>query len=377
MEPLSTANTAFALDIFLLLCKNDRTGNVFISPYSISSAMGMVFLGTRGDTAAQLSKALHFDMVKDVHSGFQSLNAKLNKHGASYTLKLANRLYGEKTYDFLPEFLASTKKMYGAEMVSVDFQDDTENTRKKINKWVKEQTEGKIPELLAPGVLDDTSKLVLVNAIYFKGMWQEKFLKSDTIDMPFRLNKKDTKTVKMMCQTARFPYGYIKELKCQVLELPYQGQKVSMIILLPDDIEDDTTGLEEIEKQLTLEKLREWTEDLETIEVNVQLPRFKLEKSYSLNDSLAHLGVRDLFSSSKADLSGISRARDLSISKIIHKAFVEMNEEGTEAAAATAGVAVFAMLTQEVNFSANHPFIFIIKDNTIDESLFIGRFASP
>ncbi|EHB09763.1 Leukocyte elastase inhibitor [Heterocephalus glaber] len=377
MEPLSTANSAFALDIFLLLCKNDRTGNVFISPYSVSSALGMVLLGARGDTAAQLSQALHFDMVKDVHSSFQSLNEKLNKHGASCTLKLANRLYGQKTYDFLPEFLASTKKMYGAEMVSVDFQDDTENTRKKINKWVKEQTEGKIRELLVPGVLDDTSKLVLVNAIYFKGMWLEKFLKSDTVDMPFRLNKKDTKTVKMMSQKAKFPYAYIEDLKCQVLELLYQGQKVSMIILLPDDIEDDTTGLEKIEKQLTLEKLREWTENLKTIEVNVQLPRFKLEESYNLNDNLAQLGVQDLFNSSKADLSGISGGRDLSISKIIHKAFVEVNEEGTEATAATASIAVFAMLMQEVNFSANHPFIFIIKDKTIDEFLFIGRLASP
>ncbi|KAM6177332.1 leukocyte elastase inhibitor-like [Erethizon dorsatum] len=377
MEQLSTANTAFALDIFLLLCKNNRTGNIFISPYSISSAMGMIFLGTRGETAAQLSKALHFDMVKDVHSSFQSLNAKLNKRGASYILKLANRLYGEKTYDFLPEFLASTKKMYGAEMVSVDFRNDTENTRKTINKWVKERTEGKIPELLAPGVLDDTSKLVLVNAIYFKGVWQEKFQKNDTTDVPFRLNKTDTKTVKMMSQKARFPYGYIEDLKCQVLELPYQDRKVSMIILLPDDIKDDTTGLEEIEKQLTLEKLREWTENLETIEVNVQLPRFKVEESYNLNDSLAHLGAQDLFSSSKADLSGISGARDLSVSKIIHKAFIEVNEEGTEAAAATAGVAEFAMLTQEVNFFADRPFIFILKEQTTNAPLFIGRLASP
>ncbi|XP_005398986.1 PREDICTED: leukocyte elastase inhibitor [Chinchilla lanigera] len=377
MEQLSTANAAFALDIFVLLCKGNRAGNIFISPYSISSAMGMIFLGSRGDTAAQISKGLHFDKVKDVHSSFQSLNAKLNKCGASYTLKLANRLYGEKTYDILPEFLGSTKKMYGAEMVSVDFQNDTENTRKTINKWVKEQTGGKIPELLAPGVLDDTSKLVLVNAIYFKGKWQEKFLKNDTTDVPFRLNKKDTKTVKMMFQKAKFPYGYIEDLKCQVLELPYQDAEVSMIILLPDDIEDETTGLEEIEKQLTLEKLREWTENLETMEVNVHLPRFKVEESYNLNNNLTNLGVQDLFNSSKADLSGISGARDLSVSKIIHKAFIDVNEEGTEAAAATAGVAVFAMLVQEVNFLADHPFLFIIKEKSANTPLFIGRLSSP
>lgn len=339
--------------------------------------MGMVFLGSRGNTAAQLSKALHFDKVKDIHSSFQSLNAKLNERGGSYTLKLANRLYGEKTYDFLPEFLASTKKMYGAEMVSVDFQNDTENTRQKINKWVKEQTEGKILELLAPGVLDDSSKLVLVNAIYFKGLWQQKFQKNDTTDMPFRLNKKDTKTVKMMSQTAKFPYGYIEDLKCQVLRLPYQDQEISMTILLPDGIEDDTTGLEEIERQLTPEKLREWTANLKTTEVNVQLPRFKLEESYNLNNHLAQLGVQDLFSSQKADLSGISGARDLCISKIIHKSFVEVNEDGTEAAAGTAAIAVFAMLAEEINFLAKQPFIFTIEHGKSGQLLFIGRYASP
>ncbi|XP_058411367.1 leukocyte elastase inhibitor isoform X2 [Diceros bicornis minor] len=379
MEQLSTANTRFAVDLFRTLNEDNPTGNIFISPLSISSALAMIFLGTRGSTAAQVAKTLHFDTVEEIHSRFQNLNADINKRGASYILKLANRLYGEKTYNFLPDFLASTQKMYGAELASVDFQQASEDARKEINEWVKGQTEGKIPELLAAGVVDNMTKLVLVNAIYFKGNWQEKFMEEATTNAPFRLNKKDTKTVKMMYQKKKFPYGYIKDLKCRVLELPYQGKELSMIILLPDDIEDESTGLKKIEEQLTLEKLREWTkpENLYLVDVSVHLPRFKLEESYNLNCPLAHLGIQDLFSSGKADLSGMSGARDLFISKIIHKSFVEVNEEGTEAAAATGGVATVVMLVPEENFNADHPFIFFIRHNPSTNILFLGRLSSP
>lgn len=378
MEQLSTANTRFALDLFRTLNENNPTGNIFISPISISSALAMVVMGTRGATAAQVSKALYFNTVEEIHSRFQSLNADINKRGAPYILKLANRLYGEKTYNFLPEFLASTQKMYGAELASVDFQHTSEDARKVINEWVKGQTEGKIPELLAAGMVDNMTKLVLVNAIYFKGNWQEKFMKEATTDAPFRLNKKDTKIVKMMHQKKKFPYGYIQDLKCRVLELPYQGEELSMVILLPDDIEDESTGLKKIEEQLTLEKLREWTkpENLALIEVNVSLPRFKLEESYNLNSHLARLGIEDLFNS-KADLSGMSGARDLFISKVVHKSFVEVNEEGTEAAAATAGIATFCMLMPEENFVVDHPFIFFIRHNPSTSILFLGRLSSP
>ncbi|XP_076999842.1 leukocyte elastase inhibitor [Tamandua tetradactyla] len=379
MEQLSTASTQFALDLFRTLNNDNPTGNIFFSPFSISSALAMIYLGAQGDTAAQLSKAFHFDTSEDIHSKFQILNADINKRGVSYILKLANRLYGEKTYNFLPEFLASTQKMYGADLASVDFLHASENARKEINQWVKEQTEGKIPELLASGVVDSMTKLVLVNAIYFKGSWAEKFMKKATTDAPFRLNKKDTKTVKMMHQKKKFPYGYIQELKCRVLELPYEGKELSMIILLPDDIKDDSTGLKKIEKQMTLEKLKEWTkpENLDLVEVNVSLPIFRLEDSYNLNTHLAHLGVEDLFSSSKADLSGMSESRDIFISKIVHKSFVEVNEEGTEAAAATAGIATFCMLMPEETFNADHPFLFYIQHNASRNILFLGRLTSP
>ncbi|XP_070261922.1 leukocyte elastase inhibitor-like [Myotis yumanensis] len=380
MEPLSLANTRFAVDLFRTLKDNNPSGNIFISPMSISSALAMVFLGARGTTEAQMSKTLHLDAVKEIHSSFQSLNADINKHGAPYILKLANRLYGEKTYEFLPEFLASTKEMYGAELASVDFQRVSEDARKVVNEWVKGQTEGKIPELLAAGVVDNMTKLVLVNAIYFKGNWQKIFRKEATTDTPFRLNKKETKTVKMMYQKSTFPFGYIEDLKCRVLELPYQGWDLSMIILLPDDIEDEATGLKKIEEQLTLEKLHEWTKpmNLRSFEVNVHLPRFKLEESYNLNSHLTSLGIEDLFNS-KADLSGMSRDRGLFISKIIHKSFVEVNEVGTEAAAATALILKGCSLMPETveNFVADHPFIFFIRHNPSTNILFLGRLSSP
>ncbi|KAK1339652.1 hypothetical protein QTO34_018206 [Cnephaeus nilssonii] len=279
MEQLSLANTRFAVDLFRTLKYNNPSGNIFISPISISSALAMT---------------LHFDAVKEIHSSFQSLIADINKRGAPYILKLANRLYGEKTYEILPEFLASTQKMYGAELVSVDFQRASEDARKVINAWVKGQTEGKIPELLAAGMVDNMTKLVLVNAIYFKGNWQEKFSKMATTDTPFRLNKKDTKTVKMMYQKSTFPLGYIEDLKCRVLELPYQGGELSMVILLPDDIEDEATGLKKIEEQLTLEKLHEWTkpENLSSTEVEVYLPRFKLEEKLQPQLSPGQPGYR-------------------------------------------------------------------------------------
>ncbi|XP_015090176.2 leukocyte elastase inhibitor [Vicugna pacos] len=378
MEQLSAANTRFALDLFRTVNESNPAGNIFFSPFSISSALAMIFLGTRGNTSEQMSKALYFKEVEEIHSRFQSLNADINKCGAAYTLKVANRLFGEKTYDFLPEFLASTQKMYGAELASVDFQQASEDARKAINEWVKGQTEGKIPELLASGVVDSMTKLVLVNAIYFKGNWQEKFATEATHDATFRLNKKDTKTVRMMYQKKKLPLGYIKDLKCRVLELPYQGGDLSMVILLPDDIEDESTGLRKIEQQLTLEKLRKWTkaDRLEHLEVSVHLPRFRLEESYDLTAPLARLGVQDLFCS-KADLSGMSGTRDLFVSKVVHKSFVEVNEEGTEAAAATAGVVAYAMLMPEENFIADHPFIFFIRHNPSGNILFLGRLASP
>ncbi|XP_027538363.1 leukocyte elastase inhibitor-like isoform X3 [Neopelma chrysocephalum] len=378
MENLPNANSRFALDLLRRFSEANPTGNVFFSPVSVTAALAMVLLGAKGNTEAQVLKTLHFDKVEDIHSRFQTLTMDINRSNAPYLLRLASRLFGEKSYSFLPDFLTNTRKFYGADLATVDFLQACDEARKEINQWVEQKTEGKIPDLLSEGSVDNSTRLVLVNAIYFKGNWAEKFKEADTTDMLFQLSKNERKTVKMMYQKNKFNFGYIREEKIRVLELPYDGRELSMIILLPDEIEDDSTGLQKLEKQLTLEKLQEWTcpEHLYSTDVNVRLPKFKLEESYDLKSDLAAMGLLDVFDSGKADLSGMSGARDLFLSKVVHKAFVEVNEEGTEAAAATAGIAMLCMVIEE-DFNANHPFLFFIRHNPTQTILFFGRYASP
>ncbi|XP_060538104.1 leukocyte elastase inhibitor-like [Pantherophis guttatus] len=380
MDKLANANSQFALDLFQKLTEAHPTGNVFFSPLSVSSALAMVALGARGNTASELLKTLHFDGVEDLHSVFQTLNSKINRSNAPYILKLANRLYGEKTFNFLSDFSTSTQNMYGAKLSTVDFSNAPDKAKKKINQWVKKQTKGKIPELLSEGSINEMTKLVLVNAVYFKGNWAKPF-KEVTEDKPFRLNKTEKKNVKMMFMEEKLPFRYIPECKCCVLELPYKGKDLSMIILLPDNIEDNSTGLEQLEKQLTLEKLQEWTQSKNmnsSVDVNVHLPKFQLEENYDLESYFAALGLVDVFDSSKADLSGMSGAQDLHVSKIVHKSFLEVNEAGTEAAAATAAICVYSCcVVMGKDFNADHPFLFFIRHNPTNTILFLGRFASP
>uniref|UniRef100_A0A670Z1T6 Serpin family B member 1 n=1 Tax=Pseudonaja textilis TaxID=8673 RepID=A0A670Z1T6_PSETE len=324
-------------------------------------------------------QTLHFDGVEDLHSVFHTLNAKINWSDAPYILKLANRLYGEKTFNFLSDFLTNTQNLYGSELSKVDFSNAPDKAKEEINQWVEQQTEGKIPDLLSEGSINEMTKLVLVNAVYFKGSWAKAFQEKDTEDKPFRLNKTEKKNVKMMFMKEKLPFGYIPECHCRVLELPYKGEDLSMIILLPDDIEDNSTGLEQLEQQLTLEKLQEWNQNMiSEVDVYVHLPKFQLEENYDLKSYFAALGLVDMFDSDKANLSGMSGAQGLHVSKIVHKSFLEVNEEGTEAAAATAATITNTFsLPMEENFIADHPFVFFIRHNPTNTILFLGRFASP
>ncbi|XP_036934237.1 leukocyte elastase inhibitor-like [Acanthopagrus latus] len=410
--PLSEANAAFALALFKKLSEDDKTGNVFYSPFSISSALAMVMLGARGNTAAQMSEVLRFtkkeqptapglqqvQMVMqqftqkpqipqclklsnsqdDVHAKFAELLSDLNKANTPYTLSVANRLYGEQSYQFVKDFLAETKKHYSAELESVDFKTNAEAARVNINSWVEKQTQDKIKDLLAEGILNEATKLVLVNAIYFKGNWAKQFKEEDTADAQFRTNKNDTKPVKMMTQTSKFRFiNDVPEVNCKILEMPYKGNDLSMLILLPNEIEDDTTGLEKLEKALTYEKFVEWTEKLGEDEVEVSLPRFKMEEKYDLNDVLISMGMKDAFNVGMSDFSGMSPANDLFLSKVVHKAFVEVNEEGTEAAAATGAIISLTSIRFTPTFKADHPFLFFIRHNVTKSILFAGRFCSP
>ncbi|XP_053470801.1 leukocyte elastase inhibitor-like [Ictalurus furcatus] len=381
MESLSVANTNFALHLFTKIKEGNKTGNVFYSPLSISSALAMVSLGAAGNTATQMSEVLYHNKAKDdVHVSFNKLMAKLNKAGAPYALSMANRLYGEQTYKFVEKFLKETKTHYHAELETVDFKANAESARVNINNWVEKQTKEKIKNLLQKGIVDNSTRLVLVNALYFKGSWKNQFKVRATEELPFKLNKKETKPVQMMNQEAEFPLAFIPDLRCKILEMPYEGKELSMLIMLPDEIEDNTTGLEKLERQLTYDNFMEWTrpDRMDTVQVRVSLPRFKLEETYDMKELLISMGMVDAFDKGKCDFSHMSPCDDLVLSEVVHKSFVEVNEEGTEAAAATAAVnMVLCYRFPAGHFVADHPFLFFIQHKPTRSILFCGRYSSP
>ncbi|CAH2284160.1 serpin B6-like [Pelobates cultripes] len=378
MDSLCDANGSFALNLFRRLSEDNKC-NMFFSPLSISSALAMVYLGTKGNTAAQMSKVLQFEKAKDLHVDFQSLINDLNKPGTNYLLRTANRLYGEKSFTFLDEFLGSTMKYYLADLKSVDFCGKSEDSRKEINDWVAQKTEGKIQDLLPSGSVDSLTRLVLVNAIYFKGNWANQFEKQRTSEMPFRLSKNESKPVQMMYKKAKYQMTYVGDLLTKIIEIPYVNNELSMIILLPDDIEDSTTGLEKLEKELTHENFLQWTnpEMMDLTEMELYLPKFKLEDNYDLKSALISMGICDAFDHGKADFSAMSANNELLLSKVIHKSFVEVNEEGTEAAAATAGIMMMRCMLRVPTIICDHPFLFFIMHKQSRHILFCGRFASP
>lgn len=390
MESLSAANTQFSLNVFKKISEINTSGNVFYSPLSISSALAMVSLGAKENTKDQILQVLCLnksgpdtktaDQEDLIHSSYNKLVSELNEPGVPYMLSLANRLYGEKSYQFIDKFISESQKYYQAGLEPVDFIKNSEAARVNINNWVEENTQGKIKDLLPQGILNEMTSLVLVNAIYLKANWEKKFLKQTTDDQQFKVNKNETKPVKMMKQKSKFPLTFIPEVNSQILELPYVGKNLSMLIILPNEIEDDTTGLQQLEETLTYEKLMEWTKPDKMIVENVQisLPKFKLEETYDMKNLLVKLGMVNAFEMGKANFSGMS-PQNLMVSEVIHKTFVEVNEEGTEAAAAT-GVCMMLKSCRFMSlkiFNADHPFLFFIRHNPTNTILFYGRFCSP
>ncbi|XP_058932609.1 serpin B6-like isoform X2 [Kogia breviceps] len=378
MHALSEANGTFALTLLKHLGE-DNSKNVFLSPISISSALAMVFMGAKGDTAAQMSQALSLSRSSggggDVHRDFQNLLSEVNRTGTQYLLRTANRLFGEKTYDFLPSFKDSCRKFYQAEMEELDFISAAEESRTHINTWVAQRTEGKITDLLSPGSVDSVTCLVLVNAIYFKGNWDNQFNKQHTKQRPFKVSQNVEKPVQMMFKKSTFKMTYIGEIFTKILVLPYVGRELDMIIMLPDENAD----LKTVEKELTYEKFLEWTRPdlMDAEEVEVSLPKFKLEESYDMEGVLRTLGMTDAFESASADFSAMSSQGNLCLSRVAHKAFVEVDEEGTEAAAATAAVMMLRCARIPPRFCADHPFLFFIQHSKTRALLFCGRLSSP
>ncbi len=358
-DPAESVNE-LAVDLYKKLA-TENDGNLFFSPYSISSALAMTYGGARGDTAEQMNQTLHFGGQGATHPAFSYLRRTLNNIQAKGHLQLsvANALWPQKDYAILPDYLAFTREFYGSETQPSDYKTDAEGVRQKINSWVESKTNDKIKDLIGEGVLNPLTRLVLVNAIYFKGDWAQQFKESATRPAPFTLTDGTKVDVPMMSQTADFKRARTDKL--QALELPYAGGELSMIILLPNPGEKiEPVSLDDLE--------------FHKMEINVQLPKFKLESSFSLNGTLAGMGMPLAFSD-KADFSGMDGSRDLYIGAIVHRAFVEVNEQGTEAAAATAvGMQVYSIPSQ---FIADHPFLFLIRENSTGTILFIGRVMNP
>lgn len=375
MDDLCEANGSFAISLLKILGEEDKSRNLFFCPMSVSSALAMVYLGAKGHTATQMSQVLGLSGDGDVHQGFQTLLAEVNKSGTQYLLKSACRLFGEESCDFLSTFKESCQKFYQAGIEEMSFVKDTEGCRKRINDWVLEKTEGKISEVLSPGTVCPLTKLVLVNAMYFKGKWKAQFDRKYTRGMPFKTNQEEKKTVQMMFKHAKFKMAHVDEVNAQVLALPYAEDELSMVVLLPDESSDLTV----VEKALTYEKLRAWTnpETLTESKVQVFFPRLKLEESYDLETVLQSLGMTDAFEETKADFSGMTSKKNVPVSKVAHKCFVEVNEEGTEAAATTAVIRNTRSCRIEPRFCADRPFLFFIWHQKTSSILFCGRFSSP
>ncbi len=377
----------FAMGLYGQLASRD--GNIFFSPHSIYSALAMTYMGARGATASQMSAVLGFGAIGDgedadavrkrIAGAFHSLSTmqERDQSGDAHTLAEANALWCQQGYPFLDNFLSLNREGFGAKATLVDFANNTEAARQEINTWVEEETYGKIKDLVGPGDLDPLVRLVLTNAVYFKGMWDTQFDPKSTHDTAFHTVPGDPArdvTVPMMSRKGDYLYGDLESAGAQVVQLPYEGGDAAMLVMLP--YEDLPGGLSALEAELTRDNLDQWLGELHKTEILVSIPKFEMTwGTENVIPELQVLGITDLFSNA-ADLSGMDGTTELYVSKVLHKAFVEVNEEGTEAAAATAVVTrLKAMMPLE--FRADRPFIFLIRDTLTGNILFMGRLTDP
>lgn len=380
-EVLVNGNSEFAFDLYQALSQQE--GNIFYSPYSISLALAMTYAGARGQTEEQMADTLHFILSQDrLHPAFNSLDLALSqrgqnaegKDGEGFQLNIANAIWGQKDYQFLSSFLDTLAQNYGAGLRLLDFINSPEESRDIINKWVSDQTNEKIQDLIPQGAIDELTRLVLTNAIYFNAAWCYPFDEDKTENGPFYLLNGEEISVpmmKMMKESESLRYAEGKGY--QAIELPYDGEELSMVILLP---EEGNFGA--FEDSLTAEKVKTIINDLEERQVSLSMPKFEFESSFNLKEALADMGMSDAFSAN-ADFSGMAGNRDLVISDIVHKAFVSVDESGTEAAAAVAVVVGLTSVSPEtsVEITIDHPFMFLIRDIETGAILFVGRVMNP
>ena len=374
---LVEGNSAFAFELYQALREGD--GNLFYSPYSISLALAMTYAGARNETAQQMAATLHFLLEQNrLHPAFNWLDAELatrgvgakGKDGKGFRLNIVNAIWGQKDYEFLTDFLDILAENYGAGLRILDFINETEQSRVAINKWVSDQTEGRIKDLIPQGAIGALTRLVLTNAIYFNAAWEYPFDEDITADGPFYLLDGGQVIVPMMEQTESF--GYTEGEGYQAVELQYDGNELSMVILLPE-----AGNFEAFEEGLQAQQVCDIISGLQLTEVALTMPKFEFDSEFSLKDTLAGMGMPIAFSSS-ADFSGMTGNRELSISDVVHKAFVAVDEAGTEAAAATAVIMKLTAVPEPpVEVTIDRPFIFLIRDIETGAILFVGRVMNP
>ncbi|GAF72908.1 unnamed protein product, partial [marine sediment metagenome] len=383
-ETAAGSINAFAWDLYQQLIAAKPGENVFFSPYSISTALAMTYAGAKEQTKEQMAEVLNYDPPDEqLHAGFGQLQNHLDGEGEerNYVLNVANALWAQEGYAFLNEYFDLVEQYYGSALYGVDFINATEQTRQTINTWVEEKTHDKIKDLIPEGALSKITRLVLTNAIYFKGTWKIQFVEEDTEDDPFWISSQDYIMAPMMRMTDTF--NYWSNDHCKMLELPYDGEELSMIIILPHERE----GLEFLEQSLSSATIDDWLTQLTSRKVQVYLPKFELTDMCKLKDILSQMGMPIAFSNG-ADFSGmvdmsIPRNDDgVKIGEVLHKAFIEVNEEGTEAAAATAVIMVGITSVGDSPpplpiFRADHPFVYLIRDNLSGSILFLGRMMNP
>jgi len=370
IEQVVNANNQFTFDLY---SKLGKTENVFYSPYSISAALAMTYEGAKGKTAEEMKSVFHFPENNVLRSNFAAIYNNINNEDKDYELKTGNALWTQKDYPFLENYITRVEQYYGGKAANLDFAEYPEESRQTINSFIEEQTNNKIKDLIPAGLINKMIKLVLTNAIYFKGIWQWEFNQDYTYEEGFRINSDNIVKVPMMHMNpdydVKFNYAETQELR--ILELPYKGEEISMLILLP------TEELETIETSLTADKLNEYKFLMEETKLDeISIPKFEFDTKYFMKNILVELGMPTAFSG-VADFSGMTGTKDLFIDAVIHQAYIGVDEQGTEAAGATAVIMPELSIIPHKVFKANHPFIFIIQEKDTGNILFLGRVVNP
>ncbi|HZJ74885.1 MAG TPA: serpin family protein [Perlabentimonas sp.] len=366
----SNANT-FALEAYKQFADKDNK-NIFFSPISINMAIGITYAGAKGETEEQMASVFNFPKnSRKFHKNMGALQKNImGKASEKVEISLTNQLWADENYKFKCLYLRKAKKCYNAPVKNLDFYSHLNESRITINNWVEEQTKKRIKNLLPKGSLSKETEMVITNTIYFKGQWENQFIKTNTQNEDFTIIGGEKIKTPTMNATTKLNMYQGDDLK--LIEIPYADKQFSMLVLLPDE----RTSLASIEKKLSIETLNHYTSLMTELDVRLALPKFKFDKSYKLKQTLSEMGMPLAFSNT-ADFTGMSKKKDLKIDEVFHKAFIEVSEEGTEAAAATAVVIVRKTSVISNEFRANRPFMFFIRENESGNILFLGRITNP